>query len=121
MGTDAPPEFIWSMMRAWAKKEGKNMKNLSEGTAGRIIMSSPSEDDDKVSFEEHPDANPKSREKGLKRFQMNPEPNWGPKNRSKTSLLTNSENSKRIKNQGRKKKITDEEDAASKKVKVTDA
>merc|ERR1712226_1087502 len=109
----------WSMGRAWAKKEGKNMKNLSEGTAGRIIMSSPSEDDDKVSFEEHPDANPKSREKGLKRFQMNPEPNWGPKNRSKTSLLTNSENSKRIKNQGRKKKITDEEDAASKKVKVT--
>ena len=47
----------------------------------RIIMSSPSPEDDKVSFEEHPDANPKSREKGLKRFQMNPEPNWGPKNR----------------------------------------
>ena len=100
-------------------------------------MSSPCPEDEKVSFEEHPDANPKSREKGLKRFQMNPEPNWGPKNRkemvklifkgscfkprSKTSLLTNSENSKKIKNQGRKKKITDEEDAASKKVKVTDA
>ena len=44
-------------------------------------MSSPSPEDDKVSFEEHPEANPKSREKGLKRFQMNPEPNWGPKNR----------------------------------------
>ena len=41
--------------------------------------------------------------------------------RSKTSLLTNSENSKKIKNQGRKKKITDEEEAASKKVKVTNA
>ena len=47
----------------------------------RIIMSSPSPEDEKVSFEDHPDANPKSREKGLKRFQMNPEPNWGPKNR----------------------------------------
>ena len=44
-------------------------------------MSSPSPEDEKVSFEEHPEANPKSREKGLKRFQMNPEPNWGPKNR----------------------------------------
>ena len=44
-------------------------------------MSSPSPEDEKVSFEDHPDANPKSREKGLKRFQMNPEPNWGPKNR----------------------------------------
>jgi len=112
------------MMRAWSKREGKEtswQKNLSEGTPGRIIMSSPSPEDEKVSFEDHPDANPKSREKGLKRFQMNPEPNWGPKNRSKTSLLTNSENSKKIKNQGRKKKITDEEEAASKKVIVTDA
>ena len=47
-------------------------------------MSSPSPEDEKVSFEEHPEANPKSREKGLKRFQMNPEPNWGPKNRLRT-------------------------------------
>lgn len=44
-------------------------------------METPSLEDEKVSFEEHPEANPKSREKGLKRFQMNPEPNWGPKNR----------------------------------------
>ena len=44
-------------------------------------MSNPSPEDEKVSFEDHPEANPKSREKGLKRFQMNPEPNWGPKNR----------------------------------------
>jgi len=119
--TDAPPEFLWQMMRAWCKKEGKEAawkKNLAEGTPGRIIMSSPSPEDDKVSFEEHPDANPKSREKGLKRFQMNPEPNWGPKNRSKTSLLTNSENSKKIKNQGRKKKTSEDEESASKKVKV---
>ena len=99
-------------------------------------MSSPSPEDEQVSFEEHPDTNPNSREESLKRFQMNPEPNWGPKNRqelvklifnvaclsrSKTSLLTNSENSKKIKNQGRKKKISDGEDAASKKVKVIDA
>ena len=38
--------------------------------------------------------------------------------RSKTSLLTNSENSKKIKNQGRKKKTSEVEESASKKVKV---
>ena len=57
------------------------MSSYMHNVIFRIIMSSPSPEDDKVSFEEHPDANPKSREKGLKRFQMNPEPNWGPKNR----------------------------------------
>jgi len=122
--TDAPTEFIWSMMRAWGKKEGKDLlKNLSEGSPGRMIMSSTGEEDDKVSFEEHPDANPKSREKGLKRFQMNPEPNWGPKNRSKTSLLTNSDNSKKIKNQGKNKKLTKEEEQIghlNKKPKIVD-
>ena len=40
-------------------------------------MSTPATEDDTISFEDHPDANPKSREMGLKRFQMNPEPNWG--------------------------------------------
>ncbi|KAL5109682.1 tRNA guanine 26 N 2 dimethyltransferase [Taenia crassiceps] len=34
-----------------------------------------------VSFEAHPDANPPSRASGLLRYQMNPEPNWGPKAR----------------------------------------
>ena len=38
--------------------------------------------------------------------------------RSKTSLLTNSENSKKIKNQGRKKKTSEDEESAPKKVKV---
>ena len=35
--TDAPPEFLWCMMRAWAKKEGKGMKNLSECSPGRWV------------------------------------------------------------------------------------
>jgi len=118
--TDAPPGFLWSMMRAWAAREGSTawQRNLAEGTPGRAIMSSPSPEDEKVSFEEHPEANPKSREQGLKRFQMNPEPNWGPKNRSKTSLLTNSENSKKIKNQGRKKKVHQEGEQTIKRPKV---
>ena len=32
-----------------------------------------------ISFELHPDANPDSRQRGVKRFAPNPLPNWGPK------------------------------------------
>ena len=35
--TDAPPAFLWRMMRAWAAREGSTawQRNLAEGTAGR--------------------------------------------------------------------------------------
>ena len=99
--TDAPNSFLWSMMRAWAKKIGKVKDNLSEGSPGKTIMKMTDEMDDQISFEEHPLANPESRKKNLKRFQINPEKNWGPKMRSKTSTLKNLENAKRIRNQGK--------------------
>ena len=70
----------------------------------RIIMTKTEEADDKICFDEHPDANPESRKKSLKRFQMNPERNWGPKMRSKTSTLKQTENVKRIRNQGKNTK-----------------
>ena len=97
------------MMRAWARKIGKVKDNLSEGSPGKMIMMNRDEADDQVSFEEHPLANPESRKKSLKRFQINPEKNWGPKCRSKTSTLKNMENAKRIRNQGKllKKHITE--------------
>ena len=66
-----------------------------------IIMTKQEEADNKVCFVEHPDANPESRKKSLKRFQMNPERNWGPKMRSKTSTLKQTENVKRQRNQGK--------------------
>ena len=44
-----------------------------------------------ISFELHDDANPESRKNKMKRFQQNPERNWGPKMRSKTSLLKDKE------------------------------
>ena len=99
--TDAPTSFLWSMMRAWARKIGKVKDNLSEGSPGKTIMMIRDETDDQISFEEHPLANPESRKKNLKRFQINPEKNWGPKMRSKTSTLKNMENAKRIRNQGK--------------------
>ena len=64
-------------------------------------MTKQEEADNKVCFDEHPDANPESRKKSLKRFQMNPERNWGPKMRSKTSTLKQTENVKRQRNQGK--------------------
>jgi len=117
--TDAPNSFIWSMMRAWAKKEGRK-SNLSEGSPGRIIMNKREDTDDTVCFDEHPLANPDSRKNSLKRFQMNPERNWGPKMRSKTSTLKNMENSKKLKNQGKysKKKLSEEGDMSAKKLRT---
>ena len=75
-----------------------------------------------ISFELHDDANPESRKNKMKRFQQNPERNWGPKMRSKTSLLKDMEDEKRIKNQGktkRKLKNGDDEDVISKKINST--
>jgi len=112
--TDAPNEFIWAMMRAWSKKEGKTRLNLSEGSPGRIILEKTDEMDDEISFSEHPLANPESRRSSLKRFQMNPEANWGPKMRSKTSTLKNMENKKRVKNQGKHLKKKNEENDTKK-------
>ena len=76
--------------------------------------------DDTVSFDEHPHANPESRKNSLKRFQMNPEANWGPKMRSKTSTLKNMENRKKFKNQGKytKKKQKQDLDLNAKKMKI---
>jgi len=108
--TDAPNEFIWAMMRAWAKSQGKGTsENLAPNTPGRTIMESGDPLDSTINFEEHPLANPDSRKKSLKRFQMNPEANWGPKTKSKTSLLGDTEISKAIRNQSKKSKHRDKE------------
>ena len=74
-----------------------------------------------ICFDLHEDANPESRKNKLKRFQVNPEKNWGPKMRSKTSLLKDVEDQKRVKNQGKtKKKLNsgDEETMVFKKTKT---
>jgi len=117
--TDAPNSFIWAMMRAWAKKQDRKC-NLSEGSPGKIIMEKTDNIDETISFDEHPHANPESRKNSLKRFQMNPEANWGPKMRSKTSTLKNMESRKKFKNQGKYTKKKQKQDLIlnAKKMKI---
>ena len=58
-----------------------NEKRLKEGAPVHAILATqPSITAD---FSLHPDANPKSREKGLLRWQANPERDWGPMPRAK--------------------------------------
>lgn len=103
--TDAPNQFIWDMMRAWEKTSPANRCKIPDGSpAAAILAGTPRHED--ISFLLHPDANPESRERGLKRFQVNPEKNWGPKMRSRANLLREQveEDGKRARNQGKKKR-----------------
>jgi len=98
--TTAPLTFLWDMLRTQAKQDEKDpLKNLHPDSPGYKIMSK--EPTALIDFTPHPQANPESREKNLRRFQINPEPNWGPKARSKTSFIPE-ENRKKIENQDRK-------------------
>ena len=63
-----------------------------------------------VDFTHHPDAEPESKSKNLLRFQENPLPNWGPKQKAKVMMNKNSSNGgtneveiidKRARNQGK--------------------
>jgi len=95
--TTAPLSFLWDMLRTQAKEEGREpTKNLHPDSPGYKIMSK--EATAKVDFTLHPEANPESREKNLKRFQINPEANWGPKARARTSFIPEG-SEKQVKNQ----------------------
>ena len=58
-----------------------NEKRLKEGAPANVILAA--EPGISANFSLHPDANPKSREKGLLRWQANPERDWGPMPRAK--------------------------------------
>ncbi|XP_054923702.2 tRNA (guanine(26)-N(2))-dimethyltransferase isoform X2 [Dermacentor andersoni] len=98
--TDAPMDFVWDIIRTW-KLQNPSNKPLEQGSPGEYIMrtkpSSP------VNFSIHPDANPSSREQQLLRYQVNPEPCWGPKARAKTSLWADKEVEKSRRLQGKRK------------------
>lgn len=98
--TDAPNQFIWDMMRAWEKQNPINRNKITEGSVAWTLLNADSVHE--VSFETHRDANPASRISSLKRFQVNPERNWGPKARAGTANF--SDDPKRIQNQGKKRK-----------------
>eukprot|EP00088_Acartia_fossae_P002172 TRINITY_DN10859_c0_g1_i1.p1 TRINITY_DN10859_c0_g1~~TRINITY_DN10859_c0_g1_i1.p1 ORF type:complete len:545 (-),score=78.04 TRINITY_DN10859_c0_g1_i1:131-1765(-) len=102
--TDAPISFLWDLLRRLAATKNKDLlKNLSPDSPGYKIMSKPAVAE--VNFDPHPHANPPSREMNLVRYQINPEANWGPKARSKTSIIPE-KSEKQVRNQGRKQKAS---------------
>ncbi|XP_021487895.1 tRNA (guanine(26)-N(2))-dimethyltransferase isoform X1 [Meriones unguiculatus] len=79
--TDAPPAALWDIMRCWEKECPVKRERLSESSpAFQILAVEPRL---KANFNIREDANPSSRQRGLKRFQANPEANWGPRPRAR--------------------------------------
>ena len=68
-------------MRWWVKDHPVSAKRLTDGSVAQAILRQ--EPHLAVSFAAHPSANPASRQKGLVRWQKNPEPEWGPKPRAR--------------------------------------
>ncbi|XP_036158531.1 tRNA (guanine(26)-N(2))-dimethyltransferase isoform X2 [Myotis myotis] len=79
--TDAPASALWDIMRCWEKQCPVKRERLSETSpAFRILSVEPRL---QANFTIRDDANPSSRQRGLKRFQANPEANWGPRPRAR--------------------------------------
>uniref|UniRef100_A0A452SBX1 tRNA (guanine(26)-N(2))-dimethyltransferase n=1 Tax=Ursus americanus TaxID=9643 RepID=A0A452SBX1_URSAM len=79
--TDAPSSALWDIMRCWEKVCPVKRERLSESSpAFRILSVEPRL---QANFTIRDDANPSSRQRGLKRFQANPEANWGPRPRAR--------------------------------------
>uniref|UniRef100_A0A8D0BBL1 tRNA (guanine(26)-N(2))-dimethyltransferase n=1 Tax=Salvator merianae TaxID=96440 RepID=A0A8D0BBL1_SALMN len=109
--TDASPSVIWDIMRCWEKLNPVKRERLSESSpAARILSVEPKL---QASFTVRADANPSSRKQGLKRFQLNPEPFWGPKARAKAGGgISSSLQEKRKLHQNKRKEHTEEIDGA---------
>ncbi|XP_067666800.1 tRNA (guanine(26)-N(2))-dimethyltransferase-like isoform X1 [Haliotis asinina] len=99
--TDAPGKVVWDIMRAWVKDHPVKASRLQGDTPAKAILDK--EPVTEVSFSLHPDANPQSRQKGLLRWQVNPEPDWGPKPRAKKSNTEESLSEKRDRRRGKRK------------------
>uniref|UniRef100_A0A6J0UA17 tRNA (guanine(26)-N(2))-dimethyltransferase n=2 Tax=Pogona vitticeps TaxID=103695 RepID=A0A6J0UA17_9SAUR len=109
--TDAPAAVVWDIMRCWEKLNPVKRERLSENSPAACILSV--EPKLQASFTVRADANPNSRKQGLKRFQLNPEPFWGPKVRAKIGGgISSSLQEKRKLHQNKRKVGTGESDGA---------
>uniref|UniRef100_UPI00358FD9B3 tRNA (guanine(26)-N(2))-dimethyltransferase-like isoform X2 n=1 Tax=Myxine glutinosa TaxID=7769 RepID=UPI00358FD9B3 len=79
--TNAPAAVLWDIMRCWEKLHPAKVERLVESSPAFHVLMKQSQLE--ANFVVRADANPPSRQKGLKRFQENPLPNWGPKTRAK--------------------------------------
>ncbi|XP_052805195.1 tRNA (guanine(26)-N(2))-dimethyltransferase-like isoform X1 [Mya arenaria] len=105
--TNAPNSMIWDIMRAWVNQLELKPKRNVPGTAGfKILSEKPSVE---VDFTEHPGAIPKSRSQNLIRWQVNPERNWGPKPRAKREGELDTMETRRLQNQGKRRKKAEKE------------
>ncbi|KAJ7316215.1 hypothetical protein JRQ81_002377 [Phrynocephalus forsythii] len=87
-------------------------ERLSENSPAAYILSM--EPRLQASFTVRADANPNSRKQGLKRFQLNPEPFWGPKVKAKIGGgISSSLQEKRKRHQNKRKVGTEESDGAA--------
>ncbi|XP_045624575.1 tRNA (guanine(26)-N(2))-dimethyltransferase [Procambarus clarkii] len=100
--TDAPPQVVWDIVRAWEKLRPANRAKMPDDRAGKRILEK--EILTKISFDLHPEAKPESKKQDLLRFQVKPEKNWGPKAKAKTSLFNGDQEEKRSRNQGKKRR-----------------
>ncbi|KAG9290032.1 hypothetical protein G9A89_010338 [Geosiphon pyriformis] len=87
--TDAPPEVVWDIMRSWVVLNPINWKNVPEHSPGRKILTV--EASFKADFSFHEDAEPPSKKIKLVRYQINPQPNWGPMARASKKLKSKEE------------------------------
>jgi tRNA (guanine26-N2/guanine27-N2)-dimethyltransferase len=72
--TDAPSGVVWDVMRHWVKIHPVRHDRLV-GVAAAILSREPTNE---INIGVRSDANPASRERGLSRFQENPQRFWGP-------------------------------------------
>ncbi|RUO96870.1 S-adenosyl-L-methionine-dependent methyltransferase [Jimgerdemannia flammicorona] len=78
--TNAPSWVMWDILKGWVKIHPVVMQNIAENSPARKILEKPASFE--ADFTKHPEASPASRTIKLVRFQVNPEPNWGPKARA---------------------------------------
>ena len=108
--TNAPMQFLLDMLRTHTKNKHISEKRMVPGSVCEAIMSKDTVH--QVNFATHPDAIPKSRVKGLVRYQVNPEKDWGPKALPKPFESKETMVEKRVKLQGKRKKKDDDSKSA---------
>ncbi|KAG6452035.1 probable tRNA (guanine(26)-N(2))-dimethyltransferase [Manduca sexta] len=78
--TDAPAQFVWDVVRTWAKEHPAKASKLESDAVARHILSR--DITSTVELSPRADANPASRRDARLRYQHNPAPNWGPGTRA---------------------------------------
>ena len=77
--TDAPPEIVWDVMRAWAKQHANPKRQPDpDSYHDKILNKTPTIE---VDFSRASAALSAARTNKIARFPLNPEANWGPKRR----------------------------------------